>query len=385
MVKRLYAEDYALGYAMLALAIEVPTVTVSCTYGLGRHSVYVSEASTTKALYYFYLGIFPYYTGIAAARISIALLLLRLKQDSRIWNAVIWFVIVLQVVQGISSTVIQTLICAPTSALWDLYGDQEGVNCMDAANINIWGWISCASFIVTDIFLALLPLALIFPLRRSAAEKTLLALLMSVGLLASVASTIKAVYIGIYPYHPPDVLRNTLNLSLWAKIEELLVTIAASGPTLKVPIERLWRGLWRWVGRYTESARESKIARTKRKNIKNRNMGVELVVMGNEEPLPSLESAKVKACTDNIETEEELKPRWWFLPNRLVHTDLITTFDLNQKREKTRETTTVSSEERGMTSLGTDMTSLGTGVSSLGTSIGSQAGGIVMGDILVNR
>jgi hypothetical protein len=204
-----------------------------------------------------------------------------------------------------------------------------------------------ASFIATDILLALLPLVLIFPLRRSAGEKTLLALLMSIGLLASIVSTVKAVYIGIYPYHPPDVLRNSLNLSLWAKLEELLIAVAALGPTLKVPIERFWCELRKWMGRHSDDAKEGNNVRAKRMNANNKKMVVEVVKgkdeSSSEDPLSSLESAKVKECTDKIETEEELKPKWWFLPNRLVHTDLITTFDLNGNG-RTREITTTSSE-----------------------------------------
>jgi len=119
----------------------MPLVTVSCAYGLGRHAPYVVPKDVTKALYYLYISIFPFYTGAAASRVSMALMLLRLKQDSRPWRLVLWGIMGAQVCQGIISTVLQTFQCVPVRALWAwLEMDRSEYSCMDPALARIWGW-----------------------------------------------------------------------------------------------------------------------------------------------------------------------------------------------------------------------------------------------------
>jgi hypothetical protein len=92
-------------------------------------------------MFYMYISVFPVYIGTAAARISIGLTLLRLKQDSRIWTWAIWTLNLVLMVQGGANTVIQVTQCLPTEALWSAEA-RVGAKCMSIELSRVWGWTS---------------------------------------------------------------------------------------------------------------------------------------------------------------------------------------------------------------------------------------------------
>jgi hypothetical protein len=322
MVKRFYADDYAITLAMLALAVELPALTVSCRYGLGRHSFYVSPAAVEKATFYLYIAIFPFYTGAAASRVSIGLTLLRLKQDSRIWTRAIWAIIALLVVQGISNTAVQFTQCIPLEALWKAEA-REHATCMTIRNSNIWGWMSSVMYILSDIVFSLLPLTFIPSLHLPLRQKFLISLLMSLGMVASTFSVVKIIYRINYAYHSSDKLWDSVDMSLWSKLEEILIAVAACAPTLKGTADRLCT----WVILVFQNWRE-RTRKNKQSDGGNENGTAGLDMVRNGEAFGR--TRKVGASETE---EEELRPKWWFLPHGFIHTDLITTIDLNRRSD----------------------------------------------------
>jgi len=226
------------------------------------------------------------------------------------------------------------------------------------------------SFIVTDLTLALLPLTFILPLRRSRQEKTLIAVLMSLGIFASIASIVKTVYLTIYTFRTPDVLYTFIDISLWAKMEEMLITIAASGPTLKGPVERIARRARGWISKDSSrpNATHGEKMMGKRRPHNNREHDGDIGFVSVRDEERALETSQ------KSDGEEQLKPRWWFLPNGFVHTELITTLDLNAEgtgrgNEQTRATTDLDTER----SLGTDWSDIETSMASFASNSASRS------------
>ncbi|KAF2178183.1 hypothetical protein K469DRAFT_754691 [Zopfia rhizophila CBS 207.26] len=238
IINRLYADDYAIFIAMLILIFEMPFVTVSCYYGLGRYEIYVSPENAIKAVYFLYISIFPLYIAIAASRVSIGLTLLRLKKDSKSWTYIIWIVLWVQILQGLAFTVIQLVQCRPLRALWKTTPNMQ---CLDIKFTNIWAWITSGISIATDIFFAITPITFIGHLRRPLLERFLIVFLMALGLVASSTAIIKMVHLAHYMDQGFDRLHDMLDLTIWVKVEEILIIIAACAPVLKSPVERLLR------------------------------------------------------------------------------------------------------------------------------------------------
>jgi len=97
--------------------------------------------------------------------------------------------------------------------------------------------------IVFDLMLAIMPIKLIRTLSRPPRERILISFLMTTGLLATAVACVK---LNTYHRDPhkwalPDQLVDSINPTLYSKMEELLGIIAACMPCLKRPAEELLR------------------------------------------------------------------------------------------------------------------------------------------------
>jgi hypothetical protein len=88
-----------------------------------------------------------------------------------------------------------------------------------------------------DLTMALLPLHLLWKLRRPRRERILIGVLMAMGLLATGIAGMKMTF--FTSTNTGDGLRDTVESSTWAKLEEIVIIIAACMPCLKRPAERM--------------------------------------------------------------------------------------------------------------------------------------------------
>jgi hypothetical protein len=88
-----------------------------------------------------------------------------------------------------------------------------------------------------------MPITFLWNMNKPRLERFLIGSLMALGLVASAAAVVKAAYIALHLNVGPNLLLNSLYLSIWAKLEELVGIIAACAPTLKSPTERALRRL----------------------------------------------------------------------------------------------------------------------------------------------
>ena len=93
-------------------------------------------------------------------------------------------------------------------------------------------------FIVSDFFFSLIPLTFIFKIQVSLGEKVVLCLLMGLGLVASIASVLKAVN-SLFLKGSRDSTWDSIPLVIWGFVEEHLAIIAACIPCIKALFERL--------------------------------------------------------------------------------------------------------------------------------------------------
>jgi hypothetical protein len=92
-----------------------------------------------------------------------------------------------------------------------------------------------------DLILSLMPIHMIRTLHRSTTEKTLICVLMSLGLLATAAACVKMTTFN--DFGKGDVMQATIKPSMLARLEEIMGIIACSLACLKNPFERALKKL----------------------------------------------------------------------------------------------------------------------------------------------
>ena len=96
---------------------------------------------------------------------------------------------------------------------------------------------------MSDLIFAIMPMFIIWTLRRSAVERTLVSILMASALFASACGCVKIYYLATFDIRSPDTWRDMVPQYMWCRMEEIVIVIAACAPLLKVPVENLLRQL----------------------------------------------------------------------------------------------------------------------------------------------
>jgi rhodopsin domain-containing protein len=161
-------------------------------YGLGRPSFVVEPENQVRAKMSVFLSLLISVWALAFAKISIAMLLLRILRVSRAWMIFSYITTAFILVIAIITTAIQLTICKPVSAMWIHTVDQV---CVLPTTVQAEIIATSALTIVTDVVLSLVPLLFIVHIPTSIRHKIVVAILMSMGLVASFASIFKIVLV----------------------------------------------------------------------------------------------------------------------------------------------------------------------------------------------
>jgi Fungal rhodopsin domain len=188
--------------------------------------------------------------SIGFIKLSVCFLLLRFSQ-SRPWRLFLYIVAGIIAVVTVVSSIFATVQCIPLSAIWDPAA-HPGAKCTGPSATRVMSNFVSAFSIATDLVLSLFPLTFILSLRRPPVEKILIGILMGIGLTASTASVLKAVYIQKW-VNDPDGMFFGFTISMLSTSEMLIGCVAASAPCLKSMVQGL---LERWGVSFEEAEQE---------------------------------------------------------------------------------------------------------------------------------
>ncbi|KAK0710821.1 hypothetical protein B0H67DRAFT_265765 [Lasiosphaeris hirsuta] len=230
---RLNAADYTITIAFLAEALSIALTIAAVANGFGRPAQHLSDKE--KEI----IGITTFIVFIVAfwassfSRISVACLLLQFT-PYKVWRALLWTTIVLQVVLLISCDIVELVQCRPIRAIW---ADVDDAECLPAESLwnSAYGMVAFGMF--SDALFAVQPMLIIWRLSRSPVEKVLISVLLSLGLLAVGTGVVKILTMKTYDNNSDNVMGDMMPLYLWTRIEETVLIIAACAPLLKSPIE----------------------------------------------------------------------------------------------------------------------------------------------------
>ncbi|KAF1998192.1 hypothetical protein P154DRAFT_495822 [Amniculicola lignicola CBS 123094] len=241
---RLNWDDWTvLAATILALGNYI-LLSLSVVHGLGRHARFVSFARRRQSMHLLFVSQVVWYYAITLVKLSVAILLLRVKRSSLRWRLFIHTIIGLLIITVIVQTCFQFLQCTPFRVYWDprvfrLMRQNGGtVVCFPRSVIN-GNVISFSTIhVAVDLIFSFIPITFIKPLRLPRREKIFMCLLMALGLFASAGAIMRTLQIQGF-YTSRDLFRKNVNISLWAVVEMQFALIAATIPTLKSFAERI--------------------------------------------------------------------------------------------------------------------------------------------------
>ncbi|KAL1306306.1 hypothetical protein AAFC00_004389 [Neodothiora populina] len=233
-------DDYSVTAAIILAIIGVTLSGVSCYYGTGRHSYYVSYEHAKKANFFSFVAQPMVVWAICLAKCSVAFMLIRLKRTKG-WQAFLYVLIFIQVLSAVAANVAQLKQFNPISAYWDPeVASRPTTTSWSPHAIQASAYVNAAVSVASDTIFSLLPISFLRKMNRPLRERIVLGLLMGLGMFATLASVFKITL--IYNYRNiKDPLYDVIDLSVWWQMEENISIIASCIPTLKSPFEKVLR------------------------------------------------------------------------------------------------------------------------------------------------
>jgi hypothetical protein len=110
----------------LAESVTYALFAASVKFGFGEHSIYVSDPSVHRILQCLFGVILTGLLASTFSRVSVGFLLLNFA-PSRTWKAVLWFLIIFQIITLLVTECIELFQCSPVRAFW---GYVPGEKCL---------------------------------------------------------------------------------------------------------------------------------------------------------------------------------------------------------------------------------------------------------------
>ncbi|KAF2729250.1 hypothetical protein EJ04DRAFT_447633 [Polyplosphaeria fusca] len=217
-------------------------VSVMCFDGGTRHLVYLSQdpAHMRRVIKMNWIAQPLCIFCLGSGKVAIAFLILRLLNRASVWRrwslyiAIGWTTI--NSVLMIAFTFAQ---CENPAALWD-DETRAKTKCWDPKVQSSFSIYGGAVHALTDFFLALLPLSLVWGLRTDLRKKVALCALLGCGSLTGICAAVKTSKLSSLNARS-DFTWETFSLFMWTGIELILLIVCGSIPALK-PIYAICMG-----------------------------------------------------------------------------------------------------------------------------------------------
>ncbi|RPA81148.1 hypothetical protein BJ508DRAFT_117180 [Ascobolus immersus RN42] len=219
--KMLGSDDYTIGFTALLAVVRFALQIEQDKYGNGRHREFVPVADYVHNNMLGWYGQVILFASSAFLKISICLLLLRIKETRRL-RMFMYGVMAGLVITNFGCIVILIAQCQPTSKYWT--GSPEG-KCWDT-RVRIYSIYFTISYnLVIDLLLSLTPLKIIWNLQITMQKKLQIWALMSLGCIATGFGVARAASLGL---KTSDLSWTYCIAALWSNLELYLGIIAAN-------------------------------------------------------------------------------------------------------------------------------------------------------------
>ncbi|PYH94504.1 hypothetical protein BO71DRAFT_353291 [Aspergillus ellipticus CBS 707.79] len=246
-VVRAFGWDDALMVIALALFIALSACwMIGAERGIGhKNEDFSNLKSMQEALLLWWLCQLLYLWSSALAKLSIALALLRVAVN-KMHRLILWAIIGLVISIGLMIWLTFLLDCQPISHFWMRVDPTNPGKCGSPDVLLAIAYVYSSLTVVCDVTLGVMPAVVLWGLQMSHRTKIALAIVLSLGAIASVAVIIRIPY--LHTYTDPEFLYATYQITIWSIIETGIGLTAGSLATL--------RALFRWFldgSRYASS------------------------------------------------------------------------------------------------------------------------------------
>ncbi|CAN8106401.1 unnamed protein product [Discula destructiva] len=235
LLKSFGADDWVMIGTMVLSLICMGATLGQVANGAGRHANYLSAKTIQMGLKVNYVGQIFFLWAPYFVKLSISLFLLRVTPDV-FYRRIIYGTISFLFAWTFACFITLLLQCRNIAVTWDA---SVQTHCWSLEVIHGLGWASAIMSISSDIFYAVLPIAMLWKLQMNTRRKASLGAILGLGIFASAAAITKSVYIQNYSSNT-DNLWNTTELTIWTTVELNVGIIAASLPCLR-PIFKILR------------------------------------------------------------------------------------------------------------------------------------------------
>ncbi|KXH62494.1 integral membrane protein [Colletotrichum nymphaeae SA-01] len=237
IVKGLTVEDWLIFGAMLGYTAHGVLVLHGIIYGAtGKHLTEVTVNQAAISLRAWYICEVLYSPITLAIRTSICLVLLRLT-FVRVHRLVIYANLVVVWIISFAFFCIVAFQCMPPSYFWrQLYGGSGSCNSFNL--VPITAVTHSIILAMSDWFMGLLPIVLLWNVNLNWRTKALVAALLGLGITAGIALIIRIPYVRRFDVSA-DFLYESIDVAIWSVLEPALGIMAASVTSLR-PLFKSW-------------------------------------------------------------------------------------------------------------------------------------------------
>ncbi|RAO74140.1 uncharacterized protein BHQ10_010152 [Talaromyces amestolkiae] len=229
------ADDVLMIISMILAVIATVFLNLSVHHGFGRNlEVMIEEGYSSDVhavLKYIAIQVPIVTISTTIARCAFILYLLAILGNNKTYRYALWTVMIWQLAGNIVSAVLPLSICRNVNILWDW--TVQNPNCGNTIAVIQFAYYSNSANSACDLFLAVFPTLIFWNLNLKMRVKIGLIVLLSLGIIAMVASIIKTTKLTSVPGVTNLGATGGLELFRWGYVENSIIIITSSVPCIR--------------------------------------------------------------------------------------------------------------------------------------------------------
>ncbi|KAF5865578.1 hypothetical protein ETB97_003422 [Aspergillus alliaceus] len=223
-------DDILMIIAMLLAIVATVFLSLSVNRGFGKDLTTLPIKDSGAVLKNIAIEIPIVTMSTTIARCSFILYLLAILGSNKTYKFALWFIMIWQLSGNIVSAVLPLSICRNVNILWD---PTVKTTCGDTQAVIKFAYYSNTVNSATDLFLAVFPIPIFWNLNLKTRVKIGLIVLLSLGLVAMVASVVKTTKLNQVPSITNLGASGGVELIRWGYVENAIIIITSSIPCIR--------------------------------------------------------------------------------------------------------------------------------------------------------
>ncbi|KAK5806739.1 hypothetical protein VI817_000997 [Penicillium citrinum] len=248
-ISRFFVDDVLMIIASISAIVSTVFLTLSVDHGFGKPLGDPFTHDTSLVLKYIAIQIPIVTLSTTIARSSFIIYLVAVLGTKRAYKILLWVILVIQLAGNIVSAVLPLSICKNVNILWD---PTVKTTCIDSRKVIQFAYFSNSEFVLStfdldlllielaiafnsaaDLFLAVFPTVVFWNLNLKLRIKISLIGLLSLGIVAMVASIIKTTKLDTLPSITNLGSAGGIELIRWGYVENAIIIITSSIPCIR--------------------------------------------------------------------------------------------------------------------------------------------------------